>query len=189
MGEITSILDQLRSGDAGAKDRLIPLVYEELRGMARSALRRERSGHSLQATDLVHESYLKLVAGADRSWEGRRHFFYAAAEAMRRVLIEHARSRTRVKRGGGRIRIDIASIDLAADHDFEQVLALDDAICRLESEDRQAADVVRLRFFAGLSVEETAEAMGISERTVKRDWAYARAWLSDALGLKNDDKP
>ena len=182
MAEITRVLEQLHAGDVEAKDRLIPLVYEELRAMARAALGRERPGHSLQATDIVHESYMRLVATSDRSWEGRRHFFFAAAEAMRRVLIEHARARTRVKRGGRRVRVDLSSVDLAADHDLETVVALDDAICRLEKEDTQAAEVVRLRFYAGLNVEETAEAMQISERTVKRDWAYARAWLFNALG-------
>lgn len=151
--------------------------------MARRALRHERPDHSLQATELVHEVYLRLTAGASVSWHGRRQFFHAAGEAMRRILIEHARKRGRAKRGGGRIRVELSSVDLASEFDLEQVLALDDAFRRLEQEDRQAAEVVRLRFFAGLSVEETAMAMSLSERTVKREWAFARAWLFDALAL------
>ena len=183
MGDVTRLLEAIRAGgQEEAKDRLIPLVYDELRAIARGALRHERSDHSLQATDLVHEAYLRLMSGASTPWEGRRHFFYAAGEAMRRVLIEHARKRGRVKRGGQRIRVELSAVDLASDYDVEEVLALDDVFRRLEEVDRQAADVVRLRFFAGLSVEETAKALDLSERTVKREWAYARAWLYDALG-------
>jgi RNA polymerase sigma factor (TIGR02999 family) len=157
-------------------------VYDELRALARSHLRRERPDHSLQATALVHEVYLRLHGGADQSvWNDRHHFFVAAAEAMRRILIEHARARGRQKRGGGRAAIDLESADLATEHDLDTVLALDDAIRRLGEQDPRAASVVKLRFFAGLSVEETAEATGLSVRTVKREWAYARAWLFDAL--------
>jgi RNA polymerase sigma factor (TIGR02999 family) len=183
MGEITQLLAALGSvGHEEARDRLIPLVYDELRAIARSALRQERPDHSLQATDLVHEAYLRMLAGGPTSWNGRRHFFFAAGEAMRRVLIEHARKGSRVKRGGRRVRVDLSSIDLASEYDMEQVLALDDVFQRLEKQDPQAANVVRLRFYAGLSVEETAKAMDISERTVKREWAFARAWLFEALG-------
>ena len=173
----------MRSGAPDeAKEQLIPLVYDELRLIARSALRQERPDHSLQATDLVHEAYLRLMAGASTSWDGRRHFFHAAAEAMRRILIEHARKRSRVKRGGRRVRVELSSVDLASDYDVEEVLALDDVFRRLEQQDPQAASVVRLRFYAGLSVEETAKALDLSERTVKREWAFARAWLYSALG-------
>lgn len=167
---------------SAALDRLVPLVYDELRALARSHLRRERPDHSLQATALVHEVYLRLLGGANQPpWNDRQHFFAAAAEAMRRILIEHARARGRQKRGGGQALIELESADLASDYDPDTVLALDDAIRRLGRQDPRAADVVRLRFFAGLSVEETAEAMGLSVRTVKREWAYARAWLFDAL--------
>jgi RNA polymerase sigma factor (TIGR02999 family) len=167
---------------SAALDRLVPIVYDELRALARSHLRREHPDHSLQATALVHEVYLRLLGGADQPpWNDRHHFFVAAAEAMRRILIEHARARGRQKRGAGRAAIDLESADLATEHDLDTVLALDDAICRLGEQDPRAASVVRLRFFAGLSVEETAEATGLSVRTVKREWAYARAWLFDAL--------
>lgn len=167
---------------SAALDRLVPLVYDELRALARAHLRRERPDHSLQATALVHEVYLRLLASADQPpWNDRHHFFAAAAEAMRRILIEHARARGREKRGGGRVALELESVDLATEHDLDTVLALDDAICRLGVQDPRAADVVRLRFFAGLSVDETAEATGLSVRTVKREWAYARAWLFDAL--------
>lgn len=184
MSDVTHIIEALRAGAGDeARERLAPLVYEDLRVLARRALRGERPDHSLQATDLVHEAWLRLMGGTASAWEGRRHFFHAAAEAMRRILIEHARARTRVKRGGHRIRVDLDALDLACEHDLAEVVALDDAFRRLEEEDRQAADVMRLRLFAGLSVAETAQAMGMSERTVKREWAFARAWLADALGL------
>jgi len=136
---------------------------------------------TLQATALVHEAYLRLLGGTQPPWNDRQHFFRAAAEAMRRILIEHARKRGRVKRGGKRVRVELTGVDLASDQDLDQILALDDAFRRLEQQDPEAADVVRLRCFAGLSVEETAQATGHSERTVKREWAFARAWLYDAL--------
>jgi RNA polymerase sigma factor (TIGR02999 family) len=164
-----------------AAERLFPLVYDELRALARSQLRRERPDHTLQPTALVHEAYLRLLGGVQPSWNDRRHFFRAAAEAMRRILIEHARKRGRVKRGGKRIQVELSGVDLATDQDLDRLLALEDAFRRLEQQDPEAADVVRLRFFAGLSVEETAQATGLSERTVKREWAFARAWLYDAL--------
>lgn len=165
-----------------AVDRLVPFVYAELRAMAESRLRHERPDHSLQATALVHETYLRLRGDAYPNWTDRAHFFHAAGEAMRRLLIEHARRRGRVKRGGDPARVSLSEVDLAADQDPEEVLALDDAIRRLRDVDPSAADVVRLRFFAGLSVEETAQTLDVSERTVKREWAFARAWLFNALG-------
>lgn len=166
---------------AEALDRLLPLVYEELRGMARARLRAERPGHTLQATALVHEAYLRLRGEDAPPWAGRAHFFHAAAEAMRRILIEHARSRARVKRGGGRVRVDLDEVQFSHMPDPDELLAVDEAIRRLEEVDDRASDVVRLRYFAGLSVEETALALDISERTVMREWAYAKAWLKDAL--------
>jgi RNA polymerase sigma factor (sigma-70 family) len=185
-------------------DALVPLVYDELRAIARSQLRGERPDHSLQATALVHEAWLRLARDArflQRSPEPAL-FFHAAAEAMRRILIEHARSRGRAKRGGGagiggqavpeavggegtaspaRAFLDIPCADLSRDDDPEQIVALDEAFRRLEKEDPRAADVVRLRFYAGLSVQETARALDLSERTVKREWTFARAWLFAAL--------
>ena len=181
MEDVTQILADMRGGNRkDAMERLVPLVYDELRSLARAQLRHERLDHSLQATALVHEAYLRLLGG-DQPWSDRRHFFRAAAEAMRRILIEHARKRGRIKRGGKRIRVQLSNVDLASEQDLDEILALDDAFRRLEEQDSKAADVVRLRFFAGLSVKETAKAMDLSERTVKREWAFARAWLYDAL--------
>ena len=182
MDDVTQILAGLRGANRkDAMERLVPLVYDELRALARAQLRHERPDHSLQATALVHEAYMRLVGGNQPTWRDRQHFFRAAAEAMRRILIEHARKRTRMKRGGKRVRVELSGIDLANEEDLDEILALDDAFQRLEEQDPKAADVVRLRFFAGLSVEETAKAMDLSERTVKREWAFARAWLYDAL--------
>ena len=164
-----------------ALDRLVPLVYDELRKIARAQLRGERTDHSLQATALVHEAYLRLMADTRPAWNDRQHFFRAAAEAMRRILIEHARKRGRVKRGENPIRVELSSADLGSENDLEEIMALDDAFRRLEQQDPRAADVVRLRFYAGLSVEETAKALDLSERTVKREWSFARAWLYAAL--------
>lgn len=164
-----------------AMEQLFPAVYDELRALARAHLRHERPDHTLQPTALVHEAYLRLVGGGPTPWNDRQHFFRAAAEAMRRILIEHARKRGRIKRGGKRVAVELSSVNLAPEQDLDRLLALDDAFRRLEEQDPQAADVVRLRFFAGLSVEETALATGLSERTVKREWAFARAWLYDTL--------
>ena len=169
---------------------LLQAVYTELRSLARARMRHERSDHSLQATDLVHEAYLRLQHGGQTAWAGRGHFFAAAAEAMRRILIEHARARGRVKRGGDasgrpaeKLSWSISGVaDLAAaDADPDTALALEDAIVDLEKQDARLAQVVRLRFYAGLSVEETAEVMETSARTVKRDWGFARAWLFSRL--------
>jgi RNA polymerase sigma factor (TIGR02999 family) len=181
-GDVTRILAEL--GSAGGEEvlaRLVPLVYAELRAIAGAQLRRERPDHSLQATALVHEAYLRLFGLSQPSWNDRRHFFNAAAEAMRHVLIDHARKRRRAKRGGEQTRVPLSSVNLALDHDPGDLLALDDAIERLERQDPRAAEVIRLRFFAGLSVEETATALEVSPRTVKREWAYARAWLHNAI--------
>ena len=181
MGEVTRLLDTIESGDASAADKLLPLVYDQLRAIARQRMAQEHAGHTLQATALVHEAYLRLVGGKEVAWENRAHFYRAAAEAMRRILIEHARKRGRVKRGGDRHRAPVSVADLAVKQDFEEIVAVDDAIRRLEEEDAEAASVVRLRFFAGLSVEETARTLDLSPRTVAREWAYARAWLHDVL--------
>jgi RNA polymerase sigma factor (TIGR02999 family) len=186
-GEITRILSMAGEMDREqAMDRLLPIVYDELRVIATAYLRGERPGHTLQSTALVHEAYLRLVGTDAPPWRSRSHFFHAAAEAMRRILIEYARRRTRVKRGGGRARVGLEEAlpdeRLAEWPDPDELLAVDEAIRRLEQEDGRAADVVRLRYFAGLSVDETARALDLSERTVMREWAYAKAWLRDALG-------
>ena len=181
-GEFTRILAELGGTDRKtALGRLLPLVYEELRAVAGAHLRHERPDHTLQATALVHETYLRMLGGHDPPWNDRGHFFRAAAEAMRRILIEHARKRGRIKRGGDRVRIELTAANLGSEQDPEEILALDEALRRLEEQDPRSADVVRLRFFAGLSVEETAKALDMSERTVKREWSFARAWLYDAL--------
>jgi RNA polymerase sigma factor (TIGR02999 family) len=179
--EVTRILTAIEGGDTGAADKLLPLVYEQLRAIAGQRMAQERAGHTLQATALVHEAYLRLVGSHKVGWANRSHFYLAAAEAMRRILIEHARKRNRIKRGGDRRRAPVSVADLAAAQDSEEIVAVDDAIRRLGEQDAQAAKVVRLRFFAGLSVDETARALDLSPRTVAREWAYARAWLHDAL--------
>jgi RNA polymerase sigma factor (TIGR02999 family) len=163
-------------GDTAAAGRLLPLVYEHLRGAAQQRMAAERDGHTLSATALVHEAYLKLVGPRKVPWEGRGHFYAAAAQAMRRILIDHARARQ--ARGGGALRLeDIGDVGALAAADSGQILAVEAALARLEDEDPEAAAVVRLRFFAGLSVDRAAEVLGISPRTAARLWAYARAVL------------
>ena len=182
--EVTRILRQIdRRSDAA--EELLPLVYEQLRAIAQRRMREERASHTLQATALVHEAFVKLVGSAEQpGWESRAHFFSVAAEAMRRILIDHARKRKSVKRGGGAKPIPLSVVDLATEHDPAQILALNEALETLEAEDARAAEVVKLRFFAGLSVEETAETMGISERTAMREWAFARARLYELLAVE-----
>ena len=191
LGDITGILSELHGANREeVLRRLVPVLYAELETLARAQLRNERPGHTLQTADLVHETYLRLAGAGAPAWQGRHQFFSAAAEAMRRILIEHARRRLRLKRGGGRTRVSLNEVNVSADENPEEFLALDDAICRLEQQDPRAAEIVRLRFFAGLSVEETANVLDISERTVKREWAVARAWLFDTLrddGTAEDD--
>jgi len=160
---------------------LLPLVYDELRELARCRMAAEGSQHTLQATALVHEAYLRLAGSGGARFANRAQFFHAAAEAMRRILIEHARRKGRLKRGGGRRPPPMNILDLAADSDPEQILALDEAVRRLKDERPSAATAVRLRFYAGLSIDETAEAMGISPRSVDREWTFARAWLFRSL--------
>ena len=180
--EISRVLADVRRKDKKtAVGKLFPLVYRELRMLARAQLRHERPDHTLQTTALVNEAYVRMLGGQEVPWSDRGHFFRTAAEAMRRILIEHARKRGRVKRGGDRVRVSLNGLDLGSGKDPDVVLALDEALRRLEEQDARVVDVVRLRFFAGLSVEETANALGVSERTVKREWSFARAWLFDAL--------
>jgi RNA polymerase sigma factor (TIGR02999 family) len=179
--DITGILEKAGGGDPHAAEDLLPLVYQQLRAAAQKQMARERGDHTLQATALVHEAYVRLVGPHDVPWENRAHFYVAAAEAMRRVLIEHARKRGRAKRGGGRQRIPLTGEELAEDPNLEEIMSVDAAIRRLEEQDGRMARIVRLRFFAGLGVKETAAALGISDRTVRREWALARAWLHREL--------
>jgi RNA polymerase sigma factor (TIGR02999 family) len=170
--------------DAGNRtpDELFPLVYSQLRGVARRYMAQERPGATLQATALVHEAYLRIAGDRPEGWVSRAQFFAAAAEAMRRILVEHARSRARQKRGGEWKRLTLDRLDLAQEADPTEVLALDEAFSKLEENDPRVAEVLRLRFFAGLDVEETAAVLGVAPRTVKRDWSFARAWLLDRMG-------
>jgi RNA polymerase sigma factor (TIGR02999 family) len=178
MTEVSRILSAIGQGDRQATDQLFPLVYEELRQLAARKLGRERPGQTLTATALVHEAFLRLVGSVEeQTWENRRHFFGAAAEAMRRILVESARKKHAGKRGGGVAREELDMACLAAAEPVEDLLALDEALDRLAAADPAAAEVVHLRFFAGLTVPQTAEALGVSVRTADRLWAYARAWL------------
>jgi RNA polymerase sigma factor (TIGR02999 family) len=181
-GDVTLILAQLRQGDGReVLDRLFQAVYEELRALARAQLRRERPDHSLQATALVNEAYMRLLAAHRPPPNDRRHFFAVAAQAMRRILIEYARRRGRLKRGGHPIRVTLGNVDDESNVPIEDLLALDEAIRQLQQQDTRMAEIVQLRFFAGFSIEEVAQALDTSERTVKREWAVARAWLYQAL--------
>ena len=182
MEPITQALDAVARGDPQAAARLLPLVYDELRRLAAQKLAQEAPGQTLQATALVHEAYLRLVGtGAEPSWNSRGHFFAAAAEAMRRILVENARRRRSLKRGGGHVRCDLDDLQLAAPEPAEDLLALDDALNRLAALDPVKAELVKLRYFAGMTSEEAADALGISSATAKRYWAYARAWLYQAV--------
>lgn len=178
MDEFSQVLNALASGDPHAAEQLLPLVYEELRKLAAQKLASEKPGQTLQATALVHEAYLRLVGnGTVSHWDSRGHFFAAAAEAMRRILLNRARDKQRLKRGGGRKRLDLDQIEIAQDSAEGQLLALDEALAQLAVEDPGAAQLVNLRFFAGLTLPEAATTLGLSLRTAERQWAYARAWL------------
>ncbi len=182
MSEITVLLTQIETGDPVAADRLLPLVYDELRKLAAHKLAQERPGQTLQATALVHEAYLRLVdVEKVQNWNSRGHFFGAAAEAMRRILVNRARDKHRLKRGGNLHRVDIEKIELALDAPDEQLLALDESLERLAEESGECANLVKLRFYAGMTISDAASAMGISLSTAKRHWAFARAWLFEDL--------
>ncbi|MHC4463059.1 MAG: sigma-70 family RNA polymerase sigma factor [Planctomycetota bacterium] len=179
MSDVTRILNAIEQGDAGAADKLLPLVYEELRRLASYKLSQERPGQTLQATALVHEAYIRLVGSKGQDWKSRRHFFAAAAEAMRRILIDNARRKRSLKHGGGRERVDLGGIALANDTDgcLNDLISLDEALEKLANKDKTKADLVKLRYFAGLTSEQAAEVLGISHNTADQYWAYARAWL------------
>ncbi len=175
--EITMLLSALKRGDDGAASKLIPAVYAELRRLAGAYMRRERVDHTLQATALVHEAYLKLVEQRSVDWQSRAHFFGVAAQLMRRILIDHARGHLRQKRGGERRKVSLDEVFLFAEKQADELLAVDDSLNQLEKIDPRQARVVELRFFGGLSVEEAAEVLGVSPKTIKRDWSVAKAWL------------
>lgn len=179
---VTDILQRVRSGQPQAAGELLPLVYEELRRLAYARLAREAPGQTLQPTALVHEAYLRLVGTDDPGWENRAHFFAAAAEAMRRILIERARRYAAERHGGGQMRVTLGEDIAAGAQDAAELLALDQALSRLEVRDAQMAAVVKLRHYAGLDIDETAQALGTSTRTVNRQWTAARAWLARELG-------
>jgi RNA polymerase sigma factor (TIGR02999 family) len=187
MSSVTQLLDAAAGGDRQAADTLLPLVYAELRVLAARRLAHEQPGNTLQPTALVHEAYLRLVNGnPGQQWNGRRHFFAAAAEAMRRILVDSARRKHTDKRGGDRQRVDIDKCDVPDRLPAEDILALDDALPRLEKEEPEAARVVNLHFFAGLSIEQVAELLGISRATAYRLWTFARAWLRCAIAGEDE---
>lgn len=177
MNELTQVLQALRRGDGQASSELLPLVYNELRQLAAARMAHEGSGQTLQATALVHEAWLRMVGDGDRTWQNRAHFFGAAAEAMRRILVENARRKSRLKRGGGQLRLDLDELDLAAATPDEKVLLMDEALEQLQAQDPEKARIVVQKFFGGLTNQEVAESLGVTERTVERQWAYAKAWL------------
>jgi len=182
MSDVTRILSQIDAGDPAAAEQLLPLVYDELRKLAAAKLAQEKPGQTLNATALVHEAYVRLVDREQgQHWNSRGHFFGAAAEAMRRILLNRARDKNRQKRGGQLRKIDLDNVEIALQTPDEELLALDGALERLEADNKACADLVKLRFFAGLSIRDAAAAMGISRSTADRYWVYARAWLFSSL--------
>jgi RNA polymerase sigma factor (TIGR02999 family) len=195
MDEVTHILSAIEQGDPQAAEQLLPLVYDELRKLASQKLAQEKPGQTLQATALVHEAYLRLVPPKDprsekeKQWDSRGHFFAAAAEAMRRILINHARDKKRIKRGGNQRRIDLDRLAVVDDASDEDLLALDDALEQLAQQNKSCAELVKLRFFTGLTQAEAASCLGISRRSANRYWAFARVWLYDALRKNAPSSP
>jgi RNA polymerase sigma factor (TIGR02999 family) len=177
MSKVTQILTAIEQGDTKAANKLLPLVYEELRRLAAHKMSHELPGQTLQATALVHEAYIRLVGSEAMNWNSRTHFFSAAAEAMRRILIDNARRKHRLKWGGGREKVDLEDAELAIETPSEDIIALDEALTKLAFQDKAKADLVKLRYFAGLTLEQAAEILGFSNTTAKRHWTYARAWL------------
>jgi RNA polymerase sigma factor (TIGR02999 family) len=190
MSEVTRILKAIEQGDPHGAGQLLPLVYEELRRLAAARLASEKPGQTLQPTALVHEAYLRLVgAGDDPFWENRRHFFAAAAEAMRRILVENVRRKRRLKRGGGMQRVDLQQVEAPTADRPDDLQAIGEALDLLAKEDPKKAELVKLRFFAGLSVEDAARCLGVSRATADRYWAYARAWLYDRTRSEDGGLP
>ena len=191
MSDVTLLLNNVGSGDPDAAAQLLQLVYDDLRRLAAHRLAQEAPGQTLEPTALVHEAYLRLVGdNPDRHWDGRGHFFAAAAEAMRRILVENARRKRRLKRGGDKARVPLDEAELLAPETREDVLALDEALTELAATDRAAADLVQLRYFGGLSIPDAAQVLGVSPRTAIRLWTFARTWLWERLQSANgDDHP
>jgi RNA polymerase sigma factor (TIGR02999 family) len=187
MSDVTRILSQIESGDPSAAEQLLPLVYEELRKLAAVRLAQEKPGQTLQATALVHEAYLRLVGGGDReqSWDNRGHFFAAAAEAMRRILVDQARRKETIKAGGLNQRVELSAVEPAIDGPTIDLLALDDALKKLEEKDPRKAELIKLRFFAGLSNQQAAAVLGIAASNADLDWAYAKCWLRVEMSGKD----
>jgi RNA polymerase sigma factor (TIGR02999 family) len=189
MNDVTQILSQIEHGASAAAERLLPLVYDELRKLAAAKLACEKPGNTLQGTALVHEAYLRLVdVQRVQQWNSRGHFFAAAAEAMRRILVERARRNLRLRHGGGRKRLDLDQLDLADEGPAAKVLALNEALERLATDEPEAAEIVKLRYFAGLTIEEAAAARDISLRTANRHWSYAKAWLYQQLSEPDESR-
>ena len=177
MTEVTRILNAIEQGDTRAVDKLLPAVYDELRRLAAWKMSQELPGQTLQATALVHEAYLRLVGAQGQTWKSKTHFFSAAAEAMRRILVENARRKKRLKRGGDHQKVELDEADMAIEGPSEDIVALDEALSKLASTHRTKAELVKLRYFAGLTLDQAAGILGISPTTAKRHWTYARAWL------------
>jgi len=186
MDDVTQILSQFESGDPAAAEKLLPMVYDELRKLAAAKFANESPGQTLQATALVHEAYVRLVGGEQQSWEHRGHFFAAAAEAMRRILIDQARHKKSLKAGGERNRVELTPVDTGPQ---PEILALNDALAQLEVRDPRAAQLVKLRFFVGMTVEEAAASLGISVTTARTDWTYAKTWLRGEMRDRSDHSP
>lgn len=181
MSELTLILDRVRRGDSGAAEELLPLVYDELRKLAAARMNALPPGQTLQPTALVHEAWLRLNGSQHAEWNGRGHFFAAAAEAMRRILVDRARAKSTRKRGGGFKRVDLEAVDIASEASADVLVALDEALDRYSQKDPVGAQLIQLRFFAGLPNDRAAAVLGVPERTAKRTWAYARAWLYNEI--------
>lgn len=177
MSDVTQIIQSINQGNSKATEELLPVVYDELRKLAAQKMAQERPGQTLQATALVHEAYVRLIGSENQQWENRRHFFGAAAEAMRRILIERARQKQRLRHGGGLERVELTESDLVVDQFPEDLLSVHEALLKLESIDKLRSDLVKLHCFAGLSLKESSAILDISERTADRHWAWARAWL------------
>jgi RNA polymerase sigma factor (TIGR02999 family) len=188
MSEVTVLLEAAGRGDSQAAEQLLPLVYAELRRLAASKMASENPGQTLQPTALVHEAWLRLAGDANRKWNDRTHFFAAAAEAMRRILVENARRKRAQRHGGGQQRLELPDLAAPSAPNADQLLAVNDALDKFAALDPQAAELVKLRYFVGMTIEETAEALGISKATVKRHWDYARAWLYEEIRTQQAGK-